>query len=273
MQRQHQLIQINMEVNPTTQPLPPMGQTTTPTPLSVEGIMSHNINPDNLKRQEIPAMTAKNSLYYGKYTIDRDELTAAKFFEHKMEFPLGGAGNLYYTQADSLGNLRINLTWALMPIYFTRSCKVDFMMIHQPVKVSDCVVSFDVIHRYSGKANDTYNTDAFVNDNVQGMFDDTDAHFQMSIPTFWPVGAVPTRYTRFVRNIQPMFIPKTVSSFYIRSPYVNNAIQPDSFDVLVYLIPIISNSSTMVSPTRVSRIEPNVDNFLPLPYVFNRELI
>lgn len=262
-----------MQVNPTTQPLPPLGQTTTPTPLSVEGIIAHNINPDNLVRQEIPALTNKNSLYYGKYTVDRDNLTGTKFFEHFLEYPLGKTSNLYYQQADNSGNLRMNLTWSLLTIYFSRSCKVDFMMVHQPVKVSDCVVSFDVINRYSGKGNDVYNTDAFVNDNVQGMFDDTDAHFEMVIPSFWAVGAVPTRYTRYVRNIQPSFIPRTVSTFYIRSPYINNAIQPDTFEVLVYLIPIILNSSTMVSPTRVTRTTPNLDNFLPLPYVFNRQTI
>jgi hypothetical protein len=262
-----------MQVDPTTQPLPPMGQTTMPTPLSVEGIMSHNIEPDNLVTQSIPAMTQNNSLYYGKYSIDRDQPTGAKFFEYNLEYPLGVTDNLYYQQPDNLGNFRMNLTWALLPVYFSRSCKVDFIQVHQPIKVSDCCVSFDVISRYSGKANTNYNTDAFANDTQQAMFDDTDDHFTSLVPSYWATSCVPTRYTRYLNNYQPAFIPKTVQSFFIRSPYVNNALQPDSFDVLVYLIPIISLSSTMVSPTRVTRTIPTIDNFIPLPYVFNRQQV
>jgi hypothetical protein len=262
-----------MQVDPTTQPLPPLGQTTTPTPLSVEGILAHNIEPDNLRKQPIPALNAKNSLYYGKYTIDRNDTTGHKFFEHTMEYPLGKASNLYYNQPDNTGNFRFLLTWALIPVFFSRTTKVDFVQIHQPVKVSDCAVSFDVINRYSGKGNINYDTDAFANDTVHFVFDDTDDHFVFLVPTYWATSSVPTRFTRYVNNIQPAFIPKTVSSFYVRSPYVNNALQPDTFDVLVYLMPIISIASTMVSPTRVVRSVPNLDNFIPLPYVYNRQTI
>jgi hypothetical protein len=262
-----------MNVDPTTQPLPPMGQTTTPTPLSVEGIMAHNIEPDTLRKQLIPALNNKNSLYYGKYTIDRDQTTKTTFFQYDLQWPLGKVNNLYYKQPDNNGNLRMLITWAMFPVYFSRTTKVDFIQVHQPVKVSDCAVSFDVINRYSGKSNENYDTDAFTNDALEGLYDDTDDHFIMLTPSYWATGSVPTRYTRYLKNIQPAFIPKTVSSYYIRSPYVPNALQPDSFDVLVYIIPIISIASTMVSPTRTIRFVPNADNFIALPYVFNKETI
>lgn len=262
-----------MQVDPTTQPLPPMVQTTTPTPLSVEGIMAHNSVPDTLVRQPIPAMNNKNALYYGKYTIKSDQPTRSKIFEYNLEFPTGKTNNLYYVQPDNSGNLRMNLTWALLPAYFSRTCKIDFYQVHQPVKIADCAVSYDVINRYSGKPNEQYSTNAFTNDVVSGMFDDTDDHFIYLTPSYWAVGSTPTRYSRYQVNIQPAFIPKTVSSFYIRSPYIPNALQPDSFEVLVYLIPVISLTSTIVSPTRVISESPIFDNFIPMPYFFNRETI
>lgn len=262
-----------MQVDQTTQPLPPLGVSTTPTPLSVEGTTNYSDRPDSLNVQK--DVLLKNSIYYGKYSISRDDPTGKVIWKYRTDFPLGEVDNNYYTQVDSLGNFRMLLTKPLVNAYFSRSIKIDWVMIHQPVKISDCRVSCDMITRYSGSySSKPYRTDTFVNDNVQVYFDDMDDHFIFQVPSFWPTSCVATRNTRQSGfNRPPPFVPKTTCEFFIRSPYVNNALQPDTFDVLVYLVPIISHASTIAAQEAIIRYQPDLDDFLPLPYIYNRKAV
>lgn len=263
-----------MEPQITTQPLPPLGTTTTPTPLSIEGTLTNNMIEGNLATQPIPSLNNKNSLYYGKFTIDDINDIGTKVFEYDAEYPMGASNNSYYSQPGNDGLFIFLCPWSLINVWFSRQCKIDFALVFQPVKVSDSRVSLDTLIRYKGESVTTYNIGAFANDTYSHYIDDNDGQFSLMVPAYWNTNFVPTRSVRMLqRNIQPDFIPKTKMTTFIRSPYVPTLMHPNKFDVLVYLIPMVSVASTMVGATRVVRTSPNTDNYLPLPYVFNRELI
>jgi hypothetical protein len=257
--------------NPTTQPLPPLETTTTPTPLSIEGLLSEQVLEANLEIQETPSLSCKNSLYLGKFRISNSQPIGTQIYSFDASYPLGSSSNLYYNQPTADGVLRQLCPWSLIPVWFSRQCKLDYTLVFQPVKVSDSRVTIDSFYRYTQTRISTYNTDAFVNDTVSNFIDDSDGLITNNIPTYWCTDFVPTRSFRMSgTNIPPSYIPKTFMTTFIRSPYVPTLMHPDSFDVLVYLIPIVSIASTVVASTRVTRTTPSNDNYLPLPYVFNR---
>lgn len=263
-----------MEPDITTQPVAPMAQTTTPTPLSIEGVLSSQILEANLDIQTTPSLTCKNSLYLGKFSINNTNTIGTNIYSFDAAYPLGKTSNLYYAQPTNDGVLRFLCPWSLIPVWFSRQCKVDYTLIFQPVKISDSRVSIDSFYKYTGTAITTYNTNAFTNDTVSHYIDDGDGLIINNIPAFWPTDFVPTRGLRISgNNIPPSYIPKTVMTTFIRSPYVPTLMHPDSFDILVYLIPKIMIASTMVGATRVRRSVPAADNYLPLPYLFNRLIV
>jgi len=257
---------------PTTQPLPPLGTTTTPTPLSIEGVLANQVEEGNLEKQRIPALTCKNSLYLGKFTITNAQPIGTNVFSFSAEYPLGAVSNNYYGQPGGDGVYRQLCPWSLIPTWFSRQCKIDYTLAFQPVKVSDSRVTIDSFYRYSQTPVTSYNTDSFVNDTVSNYIDDSDGLITNTIPTYWPTDFVPTRSFRMAGiNQPPSYVPKTRMTTFIRSPYVPTLMHPDSFDVLVYLMPMVSIASTTVASTRVTRAVPSNDNYLPLPYVFNRQ--
>jgi len=258
----------------TTQPLPPLGTTTTPTPLSIEGTLTNNLVEGDIDPQPIPSLSCKNSLYYGKFEITSSNTVAQRIFEYNMEYPLGETSNGYYKQPPNNGVFVFLCPWSLIPVWFSRQAKIDYALVMQPVKISDSRVSVDSIFRYKQEKVTHYTLDAFVHDTFSHYIDDSDGLISMSIPSFWNTNFVPTRFLRLSNtNIPPAFLPKTQMTTFIRSPYVPTLMHPDKFDILVYLIPIVSVASTMVGATRVARSSPNFDNYLPLPYVFNRKAI
>uniref|UniRef100_A0AAU8JQ21 Structural protein 2 n=1 Tax=Chipolycivirus sp. TaxID=2809300 RepID=A0AAU8JQ21_9VIRU len=256
----------------TTQPLPPLETTTTPTPLSIEGVLSEQVIEANKEEQSTPSFSCKNSLYLGKFSINNNSLIGTNVYEFDASFPLGKVDNKYYSQPLNNGILRMLCPWSLIPVWFSRQCKIDYTLVFQPVKISDSRVSIDSFYRYSELEITTYNTDAFVNDSVSNYIDDGDGLIFNQIPLYWPTDFVPTRAFRMSnQNRPPSFLPKTRMTTFIRSPYVPTLMHPNSFDVLVYLIPMISVAATTVAATRVTRAVPSSDNYLPLPYIFNRQ--
>jgi len=257
---------------PTTQPLPPLETTTTPTPLSIEGVLSEQIMEGNIEQQETPAFSCKNSLYLGKFVITNSQPIGTNIYSFSADYPMGISSNNYYGQPQADGILRQLCPWSLIPVWFSRQCKVDYILAFQPVKVSDSRVTIDSFYRYTQAPISTYNTDAFVNDSVSNFIDDSDGLITNKIPTYWPTDFVPTRSFRIDGiNRPPSYVPKTRMSIFIRSPYVPTLMHPEFFDVLVYLMPLVSIASTTVASTRVTRSLPSNDNYLPLPYVFNRQ--
>lgn len=262
-----------MNISPTTQPAPPMGITTTPTPFSVEGAISDDPIPANLAPEVISILSKQNLIYLDTFEISILDGIGERVYKHNLNYPLGESvpKNGYFDQPNNtIGTFRPLVPWKLMTVWFSRQCKLTYELIFEPVKVSDCRVSIDTFFTYDGQEVINYDKDAFVLDTVEKIIDDSDDPFQFEVPAFYLTNIINTYNTRIANEyIQPPYIPKTKSFLFIRSPYVPNLMQPDSFKMLVYLNINVSHATTIAGTGRVSRIAPDSDNFLPLPFVFN----
>lgn len=264
-----------MNISPTTQPAPPLGITTTPTPFSVEGAISDDPIPTNLAPEVVSILEREDVIYLNQFRITNQQSIGTKLYTHDLNYPLGNTTttNGYYVQPDNtLGTMRPLVPWKLLPVWFSRQCKITYQLIFEPVKVSDCRVSVDAFFTYDSQDVNVYDKDTFVLDTVEKIIDDPDDPFIFEVPAFYLTNVVNTYNTRAnLRYIQPAFIPKTKSTLFMRSPYVPNLMQPDTFVMLVYLKVNVSHANTIAATSRYQRYVPTPDNFLPLPFVFNVE--
>jgi hypothetical protein len=262
-----------MNISPTTQPAPPLGITTTPTPFSVEGAISDDPIPANLAPEVISILSKDNLIYLDSFEITNQQSIGDRIYMHNLNYPLGEttSSNGYFSQpSNNLGTFRPLVPWKLMTVWFSRQCKITYQLVFEPIKVSDCRVSIDTFFTYDGQNITDYNKDTFVLDTVEKILDDSDDPFQFEVPAFYLTNIVNTYNTRIKNEyVQPAFIPKTKSFLFIRSPYVPNLMQPDTFKVMVYLRVNVSHATTIAGTGRINRTSPEADNFLPLPFVFN----
>lgn len=236
-----------MEQQSLTNPAPPTGEIPTEVPLGINSTTTDSPVPLNIVAETLTSFNYDYGIYLTKFTINNTMETGYKVFDWASLFPLAKNSN-YYTISNT-DFLRWNIPWQLILPFYSRMCKIEWEINFKPIKVGDCRVSIDLINTYGDYSPTTslLSAKALANDSYHKNLDDTDDNLTIRPPMFFMTDNVATDSYRVSVSpgnfsvLQPSFLPSTNLSVFIRNPYVNNPIQPSSFEVLVTLRPIISN--------------------------------
>lgn len=237
---------MNTEIS-TSNPAPPTGVTPTEVPLGITGTTSQTLSPPNIIYKEPILFNLNESIYYGKFRIDKSYVSGLKVFEWQALYPLGNFDNPY-NMGNTNGRYVYTVPWSLLTAFYSKQCKVDWLMNFTFVKVSDCRVSLDLIFNYNGLSKNTLDPLSLSNDSYHVSVDSQDDNFSFEIPQFWLTNNVQTDSGAIFltpstgETIQPAYLPQTVLDVFIRNPYQPNMLQPDFFDVLVTLQPIVRST-------------------------------
>jgi hypothetical protein len=255
-----------MNVISTTNPIAPTGATPTEVPFGISGSTTLNSIPADLQPASGSMLYSGHGLFLTRFSISTLDTVGSVVWNFDARFPLGRNAfeNRYY-RVSSGGNYRPIVPWDLWPVWFSAQCRVDYELVFVPVKVGDSRVSLDFVFDYSGLGNTgPYGTDTLVQDSFHKLIDDQDDQFSFTVPLIYVtklVNTVPPKFGTLAptSNDFPAFLPQTTMQVFIRSPYQPNLMQPNSFDVLVFMRPIVRDTQTVVGRSRsVLR-----------PYVFN----
>lgn len=262
----------NMEIS-TTNPVPPTGITPTEVPLGITSTTTPAGGAINRPTNQSALFALQEGIFLTTFEVSKDDVIGKEVFTWHSLYPLGETENEYNTVVDG-ENTRFFVPWELMTSFFSRQCKIDWELNFTAVKVSDCRVSFDGIFIYEDDWN--LNTDfrvALNNDSVHKIFDDQDDTFSIVPPMYWMTNNVNTdtwRSTVPTIRRQPAFLPSTTLHLKIRSPYVPNSMQPNTFRVVVTLKPIVRQNIGFAAKSGNSLFLSTYDPQIPRPYFFNR---
>lgn len=266
-----------MEVS-TTNPAPPTGVTPTEVPLGITTTTSATGGPLNKGMNKTAMFGLQEGLYYGQFTVNKTMTLSQNVFEWTSWSPLGNTANEYNT-VNSASNSRFFVPWELMTAFYSKQVKIDWEIVFTAVKVSDCRVSFDVVFIYEDKNTASTYPQVLNNDSYHKMFDDQDDSFSVVPPMYWMTNNVNTDSWRVqllpgggITRMQPAFLPYTKMLVKIRSPYIPNSMQPDSFQVIVTLRPIVRQAIGIAGKSVNGTLNIVDEAQIPRPYFLTREL-
>lgn len=266
-----------MEVS-TTNPAPPTGVTPTEVPLGITSTTTTSGGPLNKGMNKTAMFNLEEGLYYGQFTVNKTDALGQSVFEWVSWSPLGPTANEYNTVNDG-NNSRFFVPWELMTAFYSKQVKIDWEIVFTAVKVSDCRVSFDVIFLYEDKNVALLYPQILNNDSYHKIFDDQDDSFSVVPPLYWMTNNVNTDSWRVqlvpggaFSRMQPAFLPYTKMQVRIRSPYIPNSMQPDSFQVVVTLKPIVRQALGIAGKSVNATLNLTNEAQIPRPYFLTREL-
>jgi hypothetical protein len=263
---------MNQEI--TSVPAPPTGVIPTEVPLGLNTTTTPTGGPVNLFQNGISALAQSEGIYYGKFTINTTQVPGSEVFSHNTKWPLGDFPNRY----NNAGNVFL-VPWELLTSFYSKQCKIDWVIELVPVKVGDCRVILDVIFSYEdGWTVPLSQIVALGNDSAMIVLDSPEDNITVVPPMFWAQKQVQTDNSRAFRTgvpainefIQPAGIAMTTTSFRIRTPYQPNLLQPLSFEVLVFLHPIVRQTNGFAGKSAVSYEMPDPVSGIPKPYFLSR---
>lgn len=252
----------------TTNPPPPSGVIPTEVPLGITGLMSPTLGPVDQPPSNKSMFNLNHGFYLGKFTINNTMANGAQVYAKDFFYPMTES---IFAPVSSPGFVnRILVPWDLIPAYYSRMCKVDWELEFVPVKVADSRVSLDLIFNYED-IHFVNNTAQFANDNYHKILDDEDDSLRFNIPQFWLTNNVPTDCLAVttdtgIHNFNPAYLPKTSLVVNLRNKYQNNPLQPDSFEVVVYMYPKVHSAICIAGKSLVRNHFPDELTFVPIPW-------
>lgn len=259
-----------MEQVQTTTPNKPTGIPPPEVPLGIQGTFLDQVGVQKLDGN-LGQMRLDNILYLGNFKVTTaDEIGTLKHeFSTWDGIPLAG-----YTKQLNQG-VQVLVPWNMIPTYYSRMAKVDYELVYQPVKVSDCRVSIDVVANFENSRVE-YDSKTLVNNNVHYLFDDPMEYLTFPVPMYWPTINVNTNAYMIHQTGKPnevyknAFLPKTRVSAFIATPYIKNSLQPTEVVVVVWLRlkpRQIQGASAMKHKWTLA-----LSGFLPLPYFYEKPI-
>lgn len=269
----------------TTLPIKPTGLNPTEVPLGITGTLTETPVQQNIQPKVNQFTDPSKLIYLGFFNVSNEDAPGTKLYTWNYLKPLTD----YYAAKWNTGDSQITQTvpWSLMRAFFSRQCRVDFELVFQPIKINDSRFSFDVVFSYDvNSLSDTLNTTLTFNDSIHKSMDSPSNELTFTIPTFFMTNSQPTDRVNYFYvddegivqklNTLPAFLPTTQVNLYVRNPYTPNNIQMETFKVLVYLRPIVTE---MVGCTAKSYVSYNADRltnntalvqpwFMPIPDEF-----
>lgn len=256
-----------------TNPVPPTGVTPTEVPLGITARTAIGDFPADIVVEHKSALETDLDIFYGSFPISATDNTGQNVFKHTTLWPLGDFANRYNTVSGADSTLRFFVPWCLVLSFFSKMCKIDWIMRLLPVKVADCRVSLDILFNYdqTPDGNRVYSTKLMASDSIYKILDSEDDDLTFQIPMFWLTKALQTDVIgSSVGPVMPAFQPITETRIYIRNKYVPNLMQPNTFNVLVYLTPIVRNITTLAGKSALNLDVVTPDRRQPRPYFLLR---
>lgn len=113
------------------------------------------------------------------------------------------------------------------------------------------------------------------NDSIHFHLDSQDQEFHFVVPQHFMTNFINTLTSKF--NVgsnsfvaQPAFLPNTTVTVFIRNPYQPNLVQPNQFDVLVFLTPVVTHATSLAGNSVARTYSPTLDDQVPRPFFHNK---
>jgi len=250
----------------TTTPAAPSGVAPTEIPLGISGTIAPQLLPANIKPVPASIFTQNWGAYIGNFSVSVSNPVGSMVYSWNTDSPL--PDHNFSTLAGDTPNF--NIPRDLIQAFYSRQSKIDWILRFKPVKVSDCRVSMDFVVDYNSNTVKPYNELVLSNDTYHKHFDEQDDEFDLVVPMFWPTNNIPTYgVPSSILPLKPAFYPFTKVSVYIRNQYQPNLMQPMSFEMAVFAIPIVRELVGIHGPSVLFN-QFNVPNTpsggFPLPY-------
>jgi hypothetical protein len=249
-----------MEVLSTTNPIPPTGGTNTSVPLGISSSTEMTPAPMNIPYFGDLDFSTPKMIYIDQFQISNNQQLYTEVFTW-------GVRDTRLKQYLSLYENPTSITpWNLVAAHFSKQVRMEYTLLFYPIKVSDCRVKIDIIVDFNDTLNPAFQTADFSNLNTQFTFDDPDGVIQIPIPQYYVTNTVNTDNNYFNGTYNfPGFLPKTKIRATIANAYHNNALQPETFKVEVFLLATAVNPMNLVGK-RVAKLGTTNANLLPYFY-------
>lgn len=273
-----------MSTVPTTFPNPPAGQLNPEVPLGVSSTLVEDPLSQDIKPFSEENLSELQWIYSGKFSITDQNPVGTHLWSWDSFNPLG---NLWKTTIDEDGMV-INLPQSLKKPYFASFCNVEWYIKFEPIKVTDSRAEVLYLVEYDGRINnsslvfgDAKSSD-YNAENIQFVFDDPHKCVIVKPPLYQMVTKLPNNdYLQLsptsltATQLRPVFVPTTSVSLKLKSKFVHNNLQPDSFDVNVWIAPVVRSISQMHSRllnNNVIHEDTPVLVYSPMPWWLQRDL-
>lgn len=231
-----------METLSTTNPISPTGGTNTSVPLGITASTELKPFPLNSPMFDSDLFSTPRKILIDSFIIKNNQDLYDSVYEwavrdNKLDF--------YWPKFEEP-----KVTpWNLLPAYYSKQTRMEYQLLFYPVKVTNCKVKLDAIIDYVNNLSPVEDSTGFANQNNQFELDDPDGIINFPVPQYYVTNNVNTdmNFLGGGNNLVfPAFVPETKVRFSIANPYHNNNLQPDSFNVLVYLIATPVNPQNLV---------------------------
>lgn len=229
-----------METLSTTNPIPPTGGTNTSVPLGITA--TTELKPIQLNS---PIFESDFFSVPKKILIDTFEIkNTQNLYEEIYSWSVRDTKlKQYFSRYD---DPKVT-PWNLIPAYYSKQVRMEYQLLFYPIKVTNCKVKVDAIVDYLDQLPAADGAFDFTNQNNQFELDDPDGIITYPIPQYYITNNVPTDMNYFDGAFRfPAFLPQTKVRFTIANRYHNNNLQPDSFNVKVFLLAIPVNPQNLV---------------------------
>jgi len=221
-----------METLSTTNPISPTGGTNTTVPLGISASTEIKPVPLNSPMFDSDVFSAPHKILIDTFTIKNNQDLYTSVYEWAVRD--NKLISYWPTQEDPKVT-----PWNLLPAYYSKQVRMEYQLLFYPVKVTNCKVKLDAVIDYVDILGPTEDSTSFANQNNQFELDDPDGIISFPVPQYYVTNNVNTDMNFFGEAntlTYPAFVPETRIRFSIANPYHNNNLQPDNFNVLVYLI-------------------------------------
>jgi len=268
-----------MSITNKSIPPTPTATTTSPdVPLGINLDLTEGIVASELYLFQQDWLT--NVIYYDKFTVSKTDTRTVKY----KELPFRG---LYHGAFPGTSRPIHCIPWVLLDAYFSSAVKVDWEVILQPVKVSDARTVLDIVTTFDAQPLTRKNTTLY-QPTITYTMDSPLSPMAFMMPTYWVTENLPTpvpvmNYEKPAvppakdptfpsKRLYNIFTPNTLISIFNALPYRGNDLFPDTFEVLIWLRPIIKQPTGIRTLDRVYHPEqlpvPSYSSF-PTPYFMN----
>lgn len=227
-----------------TDPRPPTGDTPTMPPLTLSSTVG---NPTQLDLMPKPAPfdVLSKAFYLTQFTINTTQARAAPLFTFNWK-------QMVATAIQGGSTINGQTPFQLTRLLFGRSFNIESLdLIFTPIKLGNSAVTVDLFFSYDDVAPAAPNTDNAYNlDHMEMTFTDMEQK-RVNIPLYYLIPELLTY--RFAPTTDPqggfgVFSPKTKMGMFLKTKYIPQLIQPESFEVLVH-VDIKYNSLEEFAPT------------------------
>lgn len=261
----------------TTTPNAPVGQITPEVPLGISASLTQIVSP----LEYPPLRSSTGGLnewnYIDSFTIEAKNPVGKFLWSWDSYDPFKSKTKNKFMENN---NQVIPYLFKNMALpYWAQYLNMEYILRFEPVKVTDSRVEIFVEKNYDGRADQNNiafgdaSTSSYNQENEIFTFDSPDEVKLIKPTLFQAQSKMPNNagliheVDKPIEKLWPTFLPTTTISLKQQSRFINNALQPDTFDVNVYIMPIIRTMSQLNSKLPVMNFgDTDAYNLTYVPY-------